>query len=121
MLYIADPNHYAMYFNAEVGQRDLWIPICLLRGMCREGKAYSIMGAYNRFRGESCCGSPYLLTSILRDKWGFDGYVVSDCGAIDDIYYGHKIANLKPKRLLSALKRLRSELRRHLQEPEGSH
>ncbi len=54
-----------------------------------EAKAASIMGAYNRVNGEACCASPTLLQKILRDEWGFAGYVVSDCGAVDDIYSYH--------------------------------
>jgi beta-glucosidase len=49
------------------------------------------MGAYNRVNGESASASRRLLIDILRDQWGFDGHVVSDCGAIDDIYRFHKI------------------------------
>lgn len=49
------------------------------------------MGAYNRTNGEACCGSKTLLQQILRDTWKFDGYVVSDCGAIDDFHNHHKI------------------------------
>jgi beta-glucosidase len=57
----------------------------------KEGKAYSLMCAYNRYNGETCCGSEALLNGILRTEWGFDGYIVSDCGAITDIYRGHKV------------------------------
>jgi beta-glucosidase len=49
------------------------------------------MGAYNRLNGEPCCASPALLQRILRQEWGFDGFVVSDCFAIDDIFGGHKV------------------------------
>lgn len=45
-----------------------------------------VMCAYNRFEGEPCCGSNRLLTQILRDEWGFDGVVVSDCGAVSDFW-----------------------------------
>lgn len=48
------------------------------------------MGAYNRMNGEPCCASPTLLRQILREEWGFAGYIVSDCWAINDIYGGHK-------------------------------
>lgn len=57
----------------------------------KEGKAYSVMCAYNRINGEVCCGSNHLLTKILRDEWGFQGYIVSDCDAIVDIYKFHKV------------------------------
>ncbi|HZY82160.1 MAG TPA: glycoside hydrolase family 3 C-terminal domain-containing protein [Cyclobacteriaceae bacterium] len=57
----------------------------------KEGKAYSVMCAYNRVNGEVCCGSNQLLTKILREEWGFEGYIVSDCGAITDIYQYHKV------------------------------
>jgi beta-glucosidase len=57
----------------------------------KEGKAYSVMCAYNRYNGETCCGSDALLNGILRTEWGFDGYIVSDCGAIADIFRGHKV------------------------------
>src|SRR5439155_815045 len=57
----------------------------------REGGAYSLMCAYNRVDGKAACGSDMLLEGILRGEWGFSGYVVSDCGAIDDIYLRHKV------------------------------
>ena len=59
--------------------------------LVREARVASVMGAYNRVNGESASASPRLLQDILRRDWGFDGYVVSDCGAIDDIYKNHKI------------------------------
>ena len=51
------------------------------------------MGAYNRTNGEPCCASPTLLQQILREEWGFEGYVVSDCGAIRDLHANHKIVD----------------------------
>ena len=57
----------------------------------KEAKAASIMGAYNRTNGEPCCASHTLLEKILRQEWGFDGYVVSDCEAIRDIFANHKV------------------------------
>ena len=54
-----------------------------------EGKAYSIMGAYNEVNHVPCNANPFLLTDLLRRSWGFEGYVVSDCGAIFDMLYGH--------------------------------
>jgi len=54
-----------------------------------EGKAYSIMGAYNEVNHVPCNANTFLLDDLLRRQWGFDGYVVSDCGAIFDMLYGH--------------------------------
>ena len=54
-----------------------------------EGKAYSIMGAYNELNHVPCNANTYLLEDLLRHEWGFQGYVVSDCGAISDMLFGH--------------------------------
>ena len=54
-----------------------------------EGKAYSIMGAYNELNHVPCNANMFLLNDLLRRDWGFEGYVVSDCGAIADMVYGH--------------------------------
>ena len=54
-----------------------------------EGKAYSIMGAYNELNHVPCNANMFLLNDLLRRKWGFEGYVVSDCGGIFDMLYGH--------------------------------
>jgi len=98
---VATPKHFAVHsgpenkrhsFDAVVSQSDLrmtYLPA--FKACITEGKAYSIMGAYNRVNGEASCASPTLLQKILRDEWGFDGYVVSDCGAIDDIYRNHRL------------------------------
>ena len=59
----------------------------------REAKGESVMGAYNRVNGEPSCGSKTLLVDILRGKWGFEGHVVSDCGAISDFHTGHFVTN----------------------------
>ncbi|MDX9810973.1 MAG: glycoside hydrolase family 3 C-terminal domain-containing protein [Bacteroidales bacterium] len=79
-------------FDAVTDQRDFmetYLPQFEMG--IKEGKAYSIMCAYNRYNGEACCGSESLLDGILRTEWGFNGFIVSDCGAINDIYAGHKI------------------------------
>ncbi|MFM2295276.1 MAG: hypothetical protein RLZZ350_1689, partial [Verrucomicrobiota bacterium] len=54
------------------------------------GKVGAVMGAYNRVFNEPACSSEFLLNDTLRKKWGFTGHVVSDCGAITDIYANHK-------------------------------
>ncbi|MBN1438060.1 MAG: glycoside hydrolase family 3 C-terminal domain-containing protein [Anaerolineales bacterium] len=98
---VATAKHYAVhsgpeekrhYFNAVVSERDLrmtYLPA--FRAAVVEGKVGSVMGAYNRVNGEACCASPTLLQKILREEWGFEGYVVADCGAVDDIYQNHML------------------------------
>jgi beta-glucosidase len=98
---VATPKHYMVHsgpeklrhvFDINVSEHDLLETYSYAFEACiREGKAYSIMGAYNRFRGKSCSGSDTLLNILLRKKWGFNGFVVSDCDAVGDIYYTHKI------------------------------
>ena len=70
----------------------------------KEGHAYSVMCAYNRLDGEACCGSKRLLIDILRNEWGFNGYVVSDCGAIGDIYQRHKLVQTPAEAAALAVK-----------------
>jgi beta-glucosidase len=98
---VATPKHYVAYsgleserheFDAKVSKKDLWETYLPAFEACiREGNAEAIMGAYNRVNGEPCCGSKLLLDDILRKKWGFKGHVVSDCGAILDIFQYHKV------------------------------
>ncbi|MBN2352982.1 MAG: glycoside hydrolase family 3 C-terminal domain-containing protein [Spirochaetales bacterium] len=57
-----------------------------------DGHVQSLMGAYNALNRVPCCASKELMTDILRGEWGFDGFTVSDCGAIADIYTGHRFA-----------------------------
>jgi len=99
---VATPKHYVVHsgpeperhgFDAVVDERDLRLTYLPHFEACvREGGAFSVMAAYNCTNGEPCCASPTLLQSILREEWGFEGYVVSDCGAIHDIYAGHRAA-----------------------------
>ena len=100
---VATAKHYAVHsgpeadrhhFDVHPSERDLhetYLPA--FRALVQEAKVESVMGAYNRVNGESASGSPRLLGDILRKDWGFDGYVVSDCGAIDDIYRNHHIVD----------------------------
>ena len=75
-------------FNAEnIEPRDLWETyLPAFKAAVQKGKVKEVMCAYNRFEGQPCCGNNRLLTQILRDKWGYNGLVVSDCGAINDFY-----------------------------------
>jgi beta-glucosidase len=77
--------------SSDVDMRSLWeYYMVAFERTIVEGKAYSIMGAYNELNQVPCCGNQYLLTDVLRDKWGFEGYVVSDCGAFHDMVSGHR-------------------------------
>jgi beta-glucosidase len=98
---IATVKHFAVHsgpepdrhiFNAVVSERDLHETYLRAFAMgIQDGPAWSIMCAYNRLYGKAACGSDLLLDDVLRGRWGFKGYVVSDCGAIDDIYERHRI------------------------------
>tara|TARA_R110001592_G_scaffold69514_1_gene213363 strand:+ start:1755 stop:3962 length:2208 start_codon:yes stop_codon:yes gene_type:complete len=98
---VATAKHFAVHngpeperhsFNVIPNTRDLWETyLPAFKDLMVDAKAYSIMSAYNRIDGESASASWLLLEDILRNKWGFEGYVVSDCGAIKDIYANHKI------------------------------
>ncbi|MDH7912899.1 glycoside hydrolase family 3 protein [Winogradskyella sp. SYSU M77433] len=111
---IATSKHFAVHsgpealrhsFDIDVSDIDLYETyLPAFRKTVVDAKVYSIMGAYNRFRGESCSGSDFLLNKILRDDWGFEGYVVSDCGAIGDIHTGHHIAKTKSEAASIGLK-----------------
>jgi beta-glucosidase len=111
---IATPKHYAVHsgpepdrhaFDAVANNRDLYDTYLPAFEACiKEAGAYSVMCAYNRYMGEACCGSPKLLQKILREDWGFKGYVVSDCGAIDDIFRTHKVAETAPAAAAIAVK-----------------
>lgn len=68
-----------------------------------EGGAYSTMCAYNRVNEVPACGDPWLLTQVLRQEWGFEGYVVSDCGAISDIIHQHKYTENEVQAVAAAM------------------
>jgi len=80
------------YFDVHPSERDLYETyLPAFEALVKEAKVASIMGAYNRVYGESASASTRLLEKILRQDWGFKGYVVSDCDSIEDIYKYHKI------------------------------
>ena len=86
------PESLRHSFDAVVSEKDLYETYLWAFRYCIDhAKPASVMGAYNRTNGEPCCGSKTLLQDILRRDWGFDGYVVSDCGAIRDFHKYHQI------------------------------
>ena len=96
---IATPKHFAVHSGPEPtrhfadvdvskhDQMDTYLPA--FRAAITEGKAGSIMCSYNAINGQPGCASEFQLVDQLRNKWGFQGYVVSDCGAVIDIFAGH--------------------------------
>ncbi|MEJ2279174.1 MAG: glycoside hydrolase family 3 C-terminal domain-containing protein [Candidatus Lokiarchaeota archaeon] len=97
----AEPKHFVVHSGPEklrheidniVSKKDLYETYLPAFEACiKEGKAEGIMGAYNRLNGEACCASKTLLEKILRDKFGFKGYVIADGGAVRDIFKYHKL------------------------------
>jgi beta-glucosidase len=97
---VSTPKHYAVHsgpeperhvFDAKVSEYDIVNTyLAAFRAAVMEGKADSIMCSYNSVDGVPACASTDLLQKRLRDQWGFQGYVVSDCGAVGDIYQNHK-------------------------------
>src|SRR5674476_270423 len=93
---VATAKHFAVHSGPEfsrhtdnifVNDRDLfdtYLPA--FKAVIRDANVQSVMCAYNRFRDKPCCGNDILLSNILRNRFGFNGYVVSDCGAISDFF-----------------------------------
>jgi beta-glucosidase len=96
---IATPKHYAVHSGPEVLRHQFNVPVSAhdladtytpaFRATVVDGKAQSVMCAYNSVSGAPACANGRLL-DLLRNKWAFGGYIVSDCGAIGDIYAGHR-------------------------------
>ena len=96
---ISTPKHYAVHSGPEPTRHtmdvtvskhdeiDTYLPA--FRATVTEAKAGSVMCAYNSINGEPACANQFLLQDQLRGKWNFKGYVVSDCGAVVDIYQNH--------------------------------
>jgi beta-glucosidase len=97
---VATPKHYAVHsgpeperhvFDARVSEYDLVNTyLAAFRDTVVEARAGSIMCVYNAVAGVPGCASDDLLQRRLREEWGFEGYVVSDCGAVNDIHANHK-------------------------------
>ncbi|MGY3211206.1 glycoside hydrolase family 3 C-terminal domain-containing protein [Mucilaginibacter sp. HD30] len=93
-------KHYAVHsgpeptrhvFNTDVSNYDLWDTyLPAFKKLVTETNVEGVMCAYNAFRTQPCCGSDVLMVDILRNQWGFKGYVTSDCWGIDDFFKNHK-------------------------------
>lgn len=98
----ADRHH----FDVHPSERDLYDTyLPAFQALVQEGKVAAVMGAYNRVYGESASASTRLLQNILRRDWGFEGYVVSDCDSIEDIYKYHKIVSTPEEAAALGVKR----------------
>src|SRR5467141_2459359 len=95
---VSTPKHFAVHSGPEVLRHRFNVPVSphdlvdtyapAFRATIMEAKADSVMCAYNAVRGEPACAN-HMLFDTLRNKWGFKGYVVSDCWAISDLHQGH--------------------------------
>jgi len=84
------PESERHHFDVHPSERDLYETyLPAFQALVQEGKVDAVMGAYNRVNGEPAAASQRLLQDILRKDWGFNGYVVSDCDAIEDIFMRH--------------------------------
>jgi len=93
-------KHYAVHsgpealrheFDAQASLKDMYETYLPAFKALVDTKVEAVMCAYNRTNGEPCCGSKTLLHNILREQWGFQGHILSDCWAIVDFYQGHKV------------------------------
>jgi len=111
---ISTPKHFAVHsgpeptrhtIDVQVSKHDMedtYLPA--FRATVTEGKAESVMCAYNRVNGQPACANTFLMKDQLRGAWKFNGYVVSDCGAIEDIYEGHHFTKSQVEAAALALK-----------------
>ena len=111
---VATPKHYAVHsgpeplrhtFDAKPSEYDMvntYLPA--FKAAIVEGKADSIMCVYNSVDGVPGCASTDLLEKRLREQWGFKGFVVSDCGAVGDIYRSHKYVATQGAASVAAVK-----------------
>lgn len=110
---VASPKHFVANnseYNRHDGSSDVeerWLReyyFPAYKACFQEGGAFSTMCAYNRVNGVPACGNEWLLTTVLRNEWGFQGYVVSDCGAIMDIYKNHEYVETAQQASVLAVK-----------------
>ena len=114
MLAMACAKHYAIHsgpesqrhrFNATPPERDLYETyLPQFETAVRDGHVGGVMGAYSALEGVPDCANSFLLTDLLRTQWGFEGYVVSDCGAIGDIWSQHHYVKTPEEAAAAAVK-----------------
>jgi beta-glucosidase len=106
-------KHYAVHsgperlrheFNAIASAKDLHETYLPAFHALVDAGVEAVMCAYNRTNDEPCCSSNTLLVDILRNQWGFKGHIVSDCGAVGDLYTGHKVVATEAEAAALAVK-----------------
>lgn len=112
---IATPKHFAVHSGPEPSRhtrnvlvslhdmQDTYLPA--FRDAVVEGKAVSIMCAYNRVNDEPACANTFLLQTMLRDTWKFDGYVVGDCDSVEEMFSEHHYVKTIPEAAALSLRR----------------
>jgi len=112
---ISTPKHYAVHSGPETTRHkadvkiskhdelDTYLPA--FRATVTEGKAGSVMCAYNSINGQPACVNEFLLQDQLRNKWKFDGYVVSDCDAVVNVFRDHHFTKTQPEASALAVQR----------------
>ncbi|MGY6649808.1 glycoside hydrolase family 3 C-terminal domain-containing protein [Wenyingzhuangia sp. IMCC45574] len=99
------PEELRHHFNAVPSKKDLYETyLPAFEALVKEGNVEGVMSAYNAVYGVPAGSSEFLLKETLRNSWGFDGYIVSDCGALGDIFKGHKQVKTMPEAAAVALK-----------------
>jgi len=111
---ISTPKHFAVHSGPEPTRHSMDVPaskhdmedtyLPAFRATVVEGKAESVMCAYNRINGQPACANTFLMKDQLRGAWKFNGYVVSDCGAIVDIFEGHHFVKSQAEAAAAAIK-----------------
>jgi beta-glucosidase len=111
---ISTPKHFAVHSGPEPSRHSIDVQVSkhdmedtylpAFRAAVTEGKAESVMCAYNRVNGQPACANTFLLQDQLRGAWKFNGYVVSDCDAVVDIYEGHHFARSQAEAAAVSLK-----------------
>lgn len=112
---VSTPKHFAVHSGPEPSRHSIDIKVSkhdmedtylpAFRATVTEGKAGSVMCAYNRVNGEPACANTFLLVDQLRGAWKFNGYVVSDCDAVVDIFEGHHFTKSMAEAAATSLKR----------------
>jgi len=98
------PESLRHHFDVEPSQKDLYETyLPAFEALVTQAKVAGVMCAYNAVNGEPACASAQLLDGILKKQWGFHGYIVSDCGALNDFQAGHKVTKSGPESAALAL------------------